>query len=72
MNKFLHWLAVSPLGGVFKVGAGAALAYVLNNISSFNFSPALTPIVIAVVTVAINALNPQDSRYGKVDSNVAD
>lgn len=64
MNKVLKWLAANPLGTAVKVGIGAAFDWVLENIGSFNFSPVVSAAVIALITVAINALNPQDPRYG--------
>ena len=70
MNKFLHWLATSPLATALKIGAGAGLAWLLNNVGGLNLGPVVTPIVIATVTIAINALNKQDARYGKKSVNV--
>ena len=64
-NKVLHFIAKSPLGSALKVGVGAGLVYVLNNISDFNLAPATSVAVIASVNVAINWLNPKDSRYGR-------
>jgi len=64
-EKVLKFLAKNPLGTAAKIGIGAALAYVLDNISSFNFNPAVAALVIAGVNMAINALNPHDPRYGK-------
>ena len=64
MKKFLKWVATSPLATAVKVGLGAGLSWLIGNIGEFNLSPAVTALIIAVVTVAINALNPQDNRYG--------
>jgi hypothetical protein len=64
MHKILTWLATNPLATAVKIGAGAALSWVLENIGSFNFAPATSAVVIAATTVAINALNPADKRYG--------
>jgi len=63
-NKVLSWLANNPLATAVKIGAGAALSWILENIASFNFTPATSALVIAATTVAINALNPADKRYG--------
>jgi hypothetical protein len=63
-DKFLKFLAKSPFGTATKVGIGAALAYVVDNIASFNLDPAISVAIIALVTMAINWLNPHDSRYG--------
>ena len=67
MKKFLHWLAVIPFATAVKIGAGAGLAWLLDNATGFNLGPVYTPLVIAAVTIAINALNGQDTRYGKKD-----
>lgn len=64
-EKVLKFLAKSPLESAIKVGIGAGLVYIVDNISSFNLDPTISIIVIALVTTAINALNPHDSRYGK-------
>ena len=64
-TKILNFLAKSPVGTAIKIGLGAALAYIIDNIASFNLTPAVAAGVIAGVTMAINALNPNDSRYGK-------
>jgi hypothetical protein len=64
-NKILKWLASSPLATAAKIGTGAGLAWLLDNATGFNLGPIYTPLVIAAVTVAINALNTQDTRYGK-------
>jgi hypothetical protein len=63
-DRALKWLAVHPIGTALKVGLGAALAWVLNNVASLNLNPTETAAVIMAVNVAINALNPQDTRYG--------
>jgi len=70
MTQIFNWLAKHPLGTAFKVGVGAGLAWVLNNAASLNLDPAQTAVVIMIVNVGINALNPQDARYGKGKSNV--
>lgn len=64
MKKVLKWLANNPLGGGIKIGISASLTWALENIGSFNFNPLTSAIIIAAITVAINALNPQDPRYG--------
>lgn len=64
-DKFLKFLAKSPFGTAAKVGVGAALAYIVDNISSFNLNPSIAVAIIALTTMAINWLNPHDPRYGK-------
>lgn len=66
MHDFKIWLATSPLATAFKIGVGAGLAWVLENIDALSVPTAFTPAVIALVTIAINYLNSQDPRYGKV------
>ena len=68
MKKFKVWLAHSPLASVSKIGVGAALVYIIDNVASFNLGPAWTAVVISVVTVLINFINSEDKRYG-VTSN---
>jgi len=63
-DKVLKFLAKNPLGTAAKVGIGAALAYVVDNIASFNLNPSISVAIIALVTMAINWLNPHDNRYG--------
>jgi hypothetical protein len=63
-EKVLKFIANNPLGSAVKVGLGSALVYILNNVSDLKLSPAVTIIVIALVNVAINWVNPQDHRYG--------
>lgn len=64
-EKVLKFLAKNPLESAIKVGIGAGLVYIVDNISSFNLDPTISIVVIALVTTAINALNPHDPRYGK-------
>jgi hypothetical protein len=70
MKSFLKWLATSPVATALKIGLGAALGWTLDNVAGLNLGPLLTPVVIALVTIAINALNKQDTRYGKKAVNV--
>ena len=62
--KFLDWLAVSPVASAVKVGAAAALTFLIDNIANLGLDPAGQAVGIAVLTVALNAVNPQDPRYG--------
>lgn len=64
MKKFKVWLAHSPIASALKIGVGAALVYIIDNVSSFNLGPAWTAVVISVVTVLINFVNSEDKRYG--------
>ena len=70
VNQFLKWVATAKVAMALKVGFGAAVSWVLANVASLNLNPAAVVVVIAVCNVLINALNPQDSKYGiKAGSN---
>lgn len=62
--KFLDWLAVSPVASAVKVGVAAALTFLIDNVANLGLEPQAQALAIAVLTVAINAVNPQDPRYG--------
>lgn len=72
MTKFLDWLAVSPVASAAKIGAAAALTYLIDNVANLGLDPAGQAVAIAVLTVAINAVNPADPRYGARDSELMD
>lgn len=71
MKKFLHWLATSPLAEAAKIGLGAAAAWLLNNVTSLNLAAEYQALVVALVTIIIDALNPHDFRFGKKKTNVS-
>lgn len=64
-DKVLTWFASSPLSTAARVGIGAALAFVLDNIAGFNLDPAVQVLVVAVVSTALRWANPKDEAYGK-------
>jgi len=70
MKKFLLWLAHSPIAEAGKIGLGAGCAWLLNNAASLNLKAEYQAIVVAVVTIIIDALNPHDPRFGKKKTNV--
>jgi hypothetical protein len=70
MKKFLSWLAHSPVAEAGKIGLGAAAAWLLNNVTSLNLKAEYQAIVVAVVTILIDALNPHDPRFGKKKTDV--
>jgi len=70
MKNFLLWLAHSPLAEAAKIGLGAGCAWLLNNITSLNLAAEYQAIVVAIVTIIIDALNPHDPRFGKKKTNV--
>lgn len=65
IEKFWSWLAVSPLSTAVRVGIGAALTFIVENIGGFNLDPAVQVLVIAVVSTALRWVNPLDGAYGK-------
>ena len=65
MEKFWDWFAVSPIAGAVKVGAAAAVTFLIDNIANLGLEPAQQAIGIAMLTVALNAVNPEDVRYGR-------
>lgn len=64
MDKFLAWLAVSPLATALKVGVAASLGYVLADPDILGLPPVAAVGIVAAIPVVINWLNPQDDRYG--------
>lgn len=64
MEQFGVWLATSPLAGAVKAASGAVLVWVIDNVSSLGLPPIAQVAIVAGLPVLINALNPQDPRYG--------
>jgi hypothetical protein len=64
MNQVGVWLATSPVGGAFKAALGAVLVWIIDNVSTFSLAPIVQVAIIAAVPVLINAINPNDPRYG--------
>lgn len=64
MSNLLIWLADSPFGGAVKAASGAVLVWLLDNIDTFDLAPIAQVAIIAALPVFINAINPEDSRYG--------
>lgn len=65
MNDFLLWLARSPLASAAKVAAGAVLVWTLDNVTDLGLHPIAQVAIVAAIPVLINAINPQDDRYGR-------
>ena len=65
MEKFWDWLAVSPVASAVKIGAAAAVTFLIDNIANLGLDPAMQAVAIAALTVALNAVNPEDVRYGR-------
>lgn len=69
MEQFGVWLATSPLGGALKAASGAVLVWLLDNVASLNLNPVVQVAVVAALPVIINALNPNDPRYGSAKAS---
>lgn len=65
-NKFFCWLAYSPIATIAKVSLGAAIAYLSDNLSSYNLDPIVKVAITAAIPYIINWLNPADVRYGRI------
>ena len=72
MQKFWEWFAVSPLAQAASVAASAALAWLVENVTSLNLHPLVVVAIVAGVPVLIDALNPEDVRFGKRDEELFD
>jgi len=64
MEKFLSWLAISPLASFAKIFVAGVLGWVVLNLDSLNIHPAAAIGLASAIPVIINWLNPVDSRYG--------
>jgi len=65
MKKFLKWLASSPSAAALKVILGGSLAIFIDYVDSFNLPPTIALLIVAVVPLIIDALNPHDPRFGR-------
>lgn len=63
-DKFMAWLATSPLASAFKVGLAASLGYILAEPDILGVPPIVAVGIVAAIPVVINWLNPVDTRYG--------
>lgn len=70
MNKFFKFLATNPVGTALKVGAGAALVWLIDNAGSLNLPPVVQVAIVAAAPVLINYINPADGRYGNGSAGV--
>ena len=67
MQKFEDWLAVSPIAGTLKIALGAALGALLSWLLTADVHPLIMALAAAVLPIFINAVNPEDPRYGTVN-----
>jgi len=63
-----HWLATSWEGSILKIAAGAGLGAVLSWLATADVHPLIVAVSAAVIPVIINALNGEDTRYGRLDN----
>lgn len=63
-DGFFEWMATTRTGSMFKIALGAVLAYVAEAVTDWNLPPVVAAVILVVVPVAINELNPRDGRYG--------
>ena len=63
-DRFFEWMASTRTGSMFKIALGAVLAYVADAATGWNLPPVVLAVILVLVPVAINELNPRDSRYG--------
>ena len=66
-----HWLATTWEGSILKIAAGAGLGAVLSWLATADVHPLIVAISAAIIPVIINALNGDDSRYGRLDNGKA-
>jgi hypothetical protein len=62
---FLYWISNRPIGVAVKVAAWAGLSYFITNINDFDLPPLLTVAIAAGGVVLTDALNPEDTRFGR-------
>ena len=67
MKTLEVWLAATWEGSLLKISLGAALGAVLSYVLTADVHPLIVAIGSAVIPILINAVNPQDPRYGDVD-----
>ena len=63
-----QWLANSWEGSIVKIAGGAALGALLSWLATADVHPLIVAISAAVIPVIINALNGEDTRYGRLDN----
>ena len=64
-----HWLSSTWEGSIVKIATGAALGALLSWLATADVHPLIVAISAAVIPVIINALNGEDTRYGRTDND---
>jgi hypothetical protein len=65
MERFNVWMAQSPVATVLKIAAAAGVGALIDYASTASVDPLWVVLAAAVGPVTINALNPEDPRYGR-------
>ena len=68
MKGFEEWLATSPTASFLKIMVAAGLGAAGSWVATAQVHPLVVAISAAVIPVAVNWLNPEDFRYGKIDT----
>jgi len=63
-----HWLATTWEGSIVKIATGAALGALLSWLATADVHPLIVAVSAAIIPVIINALNGEDTRYGRLDN----
>ena len=66
MREFEEWLATSPTASFLKIMVAAGLGAVASWVATAQVHPLVVAVAAAVIPVAINWLNPEDFRYGRL------
>ena len=68
----LGWLAGTMTGSIVKIALGALLAYAADHVGDLNAPGWAQMLIIVLVPVLINILNPADGRYGLGRTEIGD
>lgn len=68
-EKFLQWMASTRTGSMFKIAIGTSLAYVAEVVTDWDVPVIVSLVIIALIPVIINEINPKDPRYGRTKSD---
>jgi len=65
-ENFLKWMAGTRTGSMFKIAIGTTLAYVAEVVTDWDIPVVVSLVIISLIPVIINEINPKDPRYGRV------
>jgi hypothetical protein len=63
-----HWLATTWEGSILKIAGGAGLGALMSWLATADVHPLIVAVGAAVIPVIINALNGEDTRYGRFNN----